>query len=380
MTSPFVHLLSRRFEPRALAIIGAILSSVCIMMSAAVYSVWIVWLLFIAAGALSSPVYQTTLVLLHQYFNEKYAAANALSSTGALAGGIVLPLVTSYLLIAYDVDGALLCLGAICLHFVVVAALLRPNVGVPMVEEETSKHGECTVSLSLGSPDKNIPIQGAAAYLGCKIKRFVRWLGEVTDLRTLQAEKTYCLLILPSLFLHQITFVGWAMFMVPCVTSYGIAPTRAAYFPLTGSCGGLVGRIVYGAILYLRPKWGKRSVVTALSISSLSLFSFAFLQSRSFQFVSTFFAGFGLYATFSSFSAVLNNSVAKENFSGILSVMSFVRGIGVATGSYVTGLIFEITGSFAVAFKVLAFLETATIILITIFAILQKRKHASSRT
>nr|XP_054757224.1 monocarboxylate transporter 6-like [Lytechinus pictus] len=314
-------------------------------------------------GALSSPVYQTTAVLLHQYFNEKYAAANALGSIGAQAGGIVLPLVTSYLLIAYDVDGALLCLGAISLHFVVVAALLRPNVGLPRFGKETSGYGECTVSLSLGSSDKTPPKQGAAANLGCKVERCIRWLGEVTDLKTVLAEKLYCLLILPSLFLHQITFIGWALFMVPCVTSYGITPTQAAYFPLTGSCGGLVGRIACGAILYFRPKWGKRSLVTGLSISSFSLLSFAFLQSKSFQLISTLFAGFGLYATFSSFYAVLHNSVAKENFSGILSVMSFVRGIGVAIGSYLTGLIFEITGSFAVT-RSNAFLDTAIIILI----------------
>eukprot|EP00057_Strongylocentrotus_purpuratus_P021712 XP_011676186.1 PREDICTED: uncharacterized protein LOC105444089 [Strongylocentrotus purpuratus] len=253
MTSPFVHLLSQRFEPRSLAVVGALLSSVCMMLTSAVRSVWVIGALFMAAGALSSPVFQTSHVLLHEYFNHRYAAANALASTGAQAGGIVLPIVTSHVLIAYGVEGALL-----------------------------------------------------------------------------------------------------------------------SYLPVTGAIGGLFGRLTAGGVLYLRPKWGKRTLVSGTIISSVGLLIFGLLHSHISQFISTFFAGFGLFATFTSFYAILHDSVAKENFSGIIAFTSFIRGFGVATGGYATGLIFELTGSFAVAFRVLACMDAAILILIFSFALIKK--------
>ncbi|XP_030832647.1 monocarboxylate transporter 7-like [Strongylocentrotus purpuratus] len=349
------------------------------MLTSAVRSVWVIGALFMAAGALSSPVFQTSHVLLHEYFNHRYAAANALASTGAQAGGIVLPIVTSHVLIAYGVEGALLCLGVIFLNFVVIASLLRPiKVRVTGVEEDAiAVDTSCPVD---NHPSRNINIQTRDETAGPKHKGLIKgyllrtgsWLADVTYFQTLRAEKVYCTLILPSVFLHQIAYIGWALFMVPYVHSFGMSPSREAYLPVTGAIGGLFGRLTAGGVLYLRPKWGKRTLVSGTIISSVGLLIFGLLHSHISQFISTFLAGFGLFATFTSFYAILHDSVAKENFSGIIAFTSFIRGFGVATGGYATGLIFELTGSFAVAFRVLACMDAAILILIFSFALIKK--------
>ncbi|CAH1785572.1 unnamed protein product [Owenia fusiformis] len=124
---PFSAILMNRFGARRVVIVGGLLMSVGVMISA--YPPHLSYLFFsysLLAGLGGSLVYTPGLVLVGQYFNKRRAIATGIASAGSGLGAFCFPPFIEYLLKKYTYSGAMLMLGAVQLNNVVAGALYRP--------------------------------------------------------------------------------------------------------------------------------------------------------------------------------------------------------------------------------------------------------------
>ncbi|KAK3082905.1 hypothetical protein FSP39_008674 [Pinctada imbricata] len=92
--------------------------------------------IFISIGCLTHTlVHGPTIVTLGKYFAKRRGFANTLSTMGGSLGGFVLPILIRSLITYYGLQGSLMVMAGLLMHFLVSGALLRP---INIVGEEKS--------------------------------------------------------------------------------------------------------------------------------------------------------------------------------------------------------------------------------------------------
>lgn len=140
MTGPFASALSRLFSIRALVTIGVLITSVAI--SCCFFAneiVTVVVLLGILYGIGTGLICNLTPLLLTQCFEKHRAIACGVAYSGSTIGSFFWPSLLEYLIQKYGLRGSLLIYGAIILHGVLGAILLRPFAKVPPAEADAPK-------------------------------------------------------------------------------------------------------------------------------------------------------------------------------------------------------------------------------------------------
>ena len=94
--------------------------------------------------------YMPVVLLLNEYFPDKFVIYNIYSLFGYTAGAMVLPVITERALEAYDYEGAFLILGGITLHLMVCgAAVRRPEVvHLRAVRDQSCDHEDDAISVN----------------------------------------------------------------------------------------------------------------------------------------------------------------------------------------------------------------------------------------
>ncbi|XP_049865094.1 monocarboxylate transporter 9-like [Pectinophora gossypiella] len=130
----------RRFSYRKVAVTGALLIAIGLIITAFASNFWLFILSYSIINSMGIAAVMAAFALaINSFFKEKRARAigAAMSLTGL--GAILMPLLMSALMSAYGWRYAVLILGAICLHSLVGACLLRPAkwyLKEPVVEQE----------------------------------------------------------------------------------------------------------------------------------------------------------------------------------------------------------------------------------------------------
>lgn len=140
MTGPFASALSRLLSIRLIVTIGALITSVAI--SCCFFAdeiVTVVILLGILYGIGTGLICNLTPLLLTQCFEKHRAIACGVAYSGSTIGSFFWPALLEYLIHQYGLRGSLLIYGAIILHGVLGAILLRPFAKVPQAEADAPK-------------------------------------------------------------------------------------------------------------------------------------------------------------------------------------------------------------------------------------------------
>ncbi|CAN8024512.1 unnamed protein product, partial [Ixodes persulcatus] len=137
---PFASALSRLLSIRLIVTIGALITSVAI--SCCFFAdeiVTVVILLGILYGIGTGLICNLTPLLLTQCFEKHRAIACGVAYSGSTIGSFFWPALLEYLIHQYGLRGSLLIYGAIILHGVLGAILLRPFAKVPQAEADAPK-------------------------------------------------------------------------------------------------------------------------------------------------------------------------------------------------------------------------------------------------
>ncbi|XP_045487948.1 monocarboxylate transporter 9-like [Pieris rapae] len=155
----------RRFGYRKVAVVGAILISLGLMLTSISSNFWLFLLSYSIINSMGVAAVMAAFSLaINSFFKEKRGRAIGVGMSITGLGAIYMPLVMSVLMYAYGWRYAVLILGAICLHSLLAACLLRPAKWylktTPKTEEEEPLNKEVDVELINGSvtPSKDIGI------------------------------------------------------------------------------------------------------------------------------------------------------------------------------------------------------------------------------
>ena len=298
---------------------------------------------------------------MRQHFGDNFGTANTISYLGTLIGGMVIPFLAAVLCKTYGLQGTLLCLGGLFLNSVPIGAAFRPprTWRRPVDEKESSRLvGESVDDTNAvqNVPDNELEFdkgdgqqenaekdskRAAKPELGKMTtfwRTFLNYLNRAFDITALKSEPFFAITFLPCLMLLDTVFFGWTLFMVSYAISVGQTETFAVYLPITGAAGGLVSRTTLALLLRLKPHSSPEMYAILVTISAASLFSYGSESHLGHMLASSFFAGFGIYGSASTYYAIISVTVSEDNFPGIIAISFFISGIGAVSAGALAGM------------------------------------------
>ncbi|CAH2092176.1 unnamed protein product [Euphydryas editha] len=144
----------RRFGYRKVAVVGALLVSSGLMLTAVATNFWLFLISYSIINSMGIAAVMAAFSLaINSYFKEKRGRAIGIGMSITGLGAIYMPLLMSGLIYAYGWRYAVLILGAICLHSLSAACLLRPAkwyLKYPETSEETAPLNKDSIELVNG--------------------------------------------------------------------------------------------------------------------------------------------------------------------------------------------------------------------------------------
>ncbi|XP_030839668.1 monocarboxylate transporter 4-like [Strongylocentrotus purpuratus] len=335
---PVAYILKSGYiSPRVMAVTGAIISSLGIIISGYLTSVIPLGFCLALTGFGLSMGYLPIKVLLNDYFQDTFILMNSLGNLGKPAGAIVVPVIIEGALDAYGFSGAMLILGGISLHAIPASLALRTVKGSPKATSIQKREGcqeplidpngdnksdvmavddgEIVSSDDLASSSKEISqyredhLERESAdndVLPWRL-RLWRWFRHC-----IIVEEPLLLLSLPILFLTFFVAQSWILFLVPRAIWHGIPTSKAVLLSSIGGGGGVLGRILCIAILFfLRVDFIVVSLILSV-ISSTTFLIDPLLTSFPVMCVTAFVQGLCVFSSGISSAAFLKGSVSNK--------------------------------------------------------------------
>jgi MFS family permease len=182
-------------------------------------------------------------------------------------------------------------------------------------------------------------------------------------------------IIFVMIFWYGVYSMSYNVHIVPDAINSGMTSTAAA--GILSASGGLLilGRVILGN---LADKIGNKPIfILGFILSTIALLSISFSQSHWVFFLLAVLIGFSQGGLGTSQSPIVASLFGLKNHGLIFGCIGFGFTIGAAIGPYFTGLIFDATGSYHIAFLVCAGTSIAAIF----FALMIKPiKGAAVRT
>ncbi|HIC21589.1 MAG TPA: MFS transporter [Gammaproteobacteria bacterium] len=312
-----------RVGPRILLAVSTVVFALGFILMSRMTSIWHLYLfygLFCGLGIAAHDV--VTLSTVARWFERSRGLMSGLVKTGAGIGQLIVPLLASFLVIHYGWREASMVVGVVALIVMLVAAqVMRRD---PM-------------SLGLkpwGGEQKDQTGTDITQEMGVGLKQALRtrqfWLISMAKLAD-----WYCLF---TVIIH----------IVPHGIDQGLEPaTAATLLSVIGGCS-ILGRVTLGAAFdVLGAKW---SLTIAFVLLFLSVLFLQLLPGPSWLFAFALIYGIA----HGGFFAVASPSVAEyfgtRSHGVIFGIVMFVGSIGGTVGPWLTGWIYDLMGTYDIAF------------------------------
>ena len=253
---------------------------------------------------------------LLEYFDQKFAIANGISTAGGGVGMTVLPMVAYVFLQAYGWRGCLLLLAALNLHCLVGGALMRsPNRSQvakhtkygPVSQTsstnseycvlmEHTKHDHVNQKLTESEHSSLIKVDGrykceSFAY------QFVQDIQQNLKLDLFRTKPRF-LLYQVLFLLYGVQYAGWTMFLVSNAIHKGFSHHDAALLSTLGGIGNTIGRAGSGFVGYYT-ELSNKGLFSAMSLCcAVSLLLDPITYQYSFQVILAIVAGMAIGTRF----------------------------------------------------------------------------------
>lgn len=345
--APIAGWLTDRFGPRWLIFLGAVMIATCFSLMSLVHSFWaflVVWGVFLPIGidlALMIPLQAA----IARWFVKRRGFANGIWVLfSGLSGVLVLPLI-AWLIVS--VGWRMTCL---------IGGVVMFCVGVPLVWFFVRQH----------RPEHYGMLPDGASGEGLEgedmVEKGQRYAAEMSefDISFSQALRTSAFwLLLISGACHNLAAPVINIHSVPFLTDNGVDPVRAAQMLSLMVMVSIPSRFLGGFLIdRLKKEHFRFLIFAAYSLQALGFISFLLHQSMAMVYVWFLLYGVGFGMGFGLMMPVRVRFFGRRAIGSIMGVgQSIMLPVGIIAPIW-AGWVFDTTGSYMVAFKVVAGLLT----------------------
>lgn len=330
--------LADRIGTRLVVVAGAILTAAGLLLTASATSLWQLYVFYgLLVGVGASVPFILPFAVITRWFEQRRGLVLGLVAGGIGLGSLVSPPVTQQLIHAFGWRWAYV------IWAVVVCVLLATSA---IFMRRTPKE----MGLSSFGGSSAAARAGSATAESAKLS-----LKQVLGNRQVQ---------IMSVAYFMLTLSGQTVWVhiVNHATDRGVDPLVAATFVSVSGGVSIIGRLVLGAS---SDKTGaKLALLIAQSILVCALIFLVF-ASRTWMFY-LFAAAFGFAygGTVPQQPALLGRIFGLRSMGLLLGVTGIPISLGAATGPYIAGLIFDVTGSYRMAFGLAAVLTFVALLVV----------------
>jgi len=344
--------LSDKYGPRPLVTIGGLLTGVGFLLTSLISSLWhlyLIWGIFIGIGSVLCLL--PIMAIVPRWFIKKRGIATGIVMAGLGVGGVISPLLTQWLISAYSWRQAFIILGLITIIIITPIAQfmrhspqrvgLKPYGGDEIIE------------------DKQSP---SSATEGLSLRQAVRtsgfWLWGL-----IQTGMFFCM---GAIGVH----------IVPHATDLGIPGVMAASILSITAGVGIFGRLAIG---FISDKIGSKLILSAcLSLATLGLIWLLFAEEIWMFYLYAVVQGLSFASVVTLLPVLTAELFGIKSLGVMIGALTLVGIVGEAIGPIVTGTIFDITGSYRLAFLICVVIIAAAVIL-SLVLLRQKGKTGMAR-
>jgi len=336
--------------PDPIITIGGLLCGTAFLLLSLISALWHVYLILgILMGLGGTFCLIPVMPVIPRWFTKRRGIAIGIAMTGFGVGGIIAPLLTQWLIDAYDWRWSCIILGIITIVIIIPLAQFMKH---SPQQAGLKPYGGDEITEDKQSPSS--AIEGLSFSQAIRAREF--WLFGLIQ--------TCALFSLVTVTVH----------VVPHASDLGIPEVIAASILSFFAAISIVGRLVIG---FISDRTGGKLVLTVcLSLTTLALIWLLFAKEIWMFYV--FAAVFGLAN--GGFTTLL--PVVSAELFGLVSLGVIIGGLGIfatlgeALGAPLSGTIFDISGSYRVAFLICIGLSTVAVIL---SSVLLKSKGKTSK-
>lgn len=330
--SIFIGRLLRRFDPRPIVAVGALVSAASIVGIGRAAEIWQVYLLYAAFGAgfaCCSLTISTTLVA--RWFDRKRSVALGIASTGLSVGGIVVTPRAKSLLLDHGLGGGT---NRVAIAFVVLIALFP----MFLLQPDPRPLGLAPDGDPVVAGDTPPPLNGV-------------------DYET--ARRSPFFIAVTVIFaLGLLAQVGGIAQLFSVVSERTNNKSAAGLTVSTLAFAGVVGRLVGGFVL---PRVGsRRFAIGSLLLQGLGLAWVASVHTKPLMLIGAVFFGLAMGNVLLLHPLLLAETFGVKEYGRIYSLSQAGTNIGVAIGPFLLGALRDHGGGYAVSYTVAAVISLAS--------------------
>ena len=318
--------LSDRYGPRLLVTIGGVLTGIAFLLTYLISSLWhvyLIWGIFMGIGASCCLI--PIMSIIPRWFIKRRGIAVGITMAGFGLGGIVSPLLAQWLISAHGWRLSFIILGLIALIIIIPLAQfmkhspqragLKPYGEIGSVEDKQSQSSA---------------MEGLSFSQAIRTSRF--WIFGL-----LQAGSFFCL---GTIMVH----------IVPHAADIGIPEIIAASILSIAAGISIIGRLCIG---FISDRIGGRLALTACLVQiTLALIWLLFAKEIWMFYVFAVVFGLAYGGIIVLITVVTAELFGLESLGVILGGLTLLGTIGEAAGAPLSGSIFDITGSYWLAFLI----------------------------
>ncbi|XP_072039640.1 monocarboxylate transporter 12-like [Amphiura filiformis] len=318
------------------------------------------------------------------YFREKFAIINGLSVVGGSLGMMILPPCTEVAVEKYGWRATIILFAAFSLNLIVAgAAIRRPDTKFSDEIKQTkceSQNGTATSISSKAIEPETEPNRLENTKEETGFLKICKSLSKSLYVGIFKRTSTFAVYEL-VFFLYAIGYTSWVVFLVPHAIHKGIEPVNAAFLSTLGGCGAIFGRLFHGPLI-------DRGYITGNGLFALLSFicAWCFLldplfNSYHMQMISAFIVGLCIgsrYPLSVTMVTKLPELVKSELLVSAIGWTHFFLGVGKTIGGPLTGWLFDISGSYMVAFVTMGALEILVTVILCSMTLRERLCQRSS--
>ncbi|XP_027210303.2 monocarboxylate transporter 12-B [Penaeus vannamei] len=371
---PVVGPLAAECGHRKVAVTGAFLCSLALILSAFSSSAWILLLSFSLIGGVGAGlVVGASVLILPLYFSRRRGFANGLFMAGTSVGLFIAPHLITYLQDLYTFKGATLILGAIVLNGCAAGATYHPaswhmqherksssNVTEDAQRTPLSKTTNKNKLVGLPKlPNGKHQIEKDASYRRFFVTRVV--LSTVRDLGILKSSRALIIALTSTLVMNgYLNFIMMVPFMV---TTARHTPHDAAWCVSASGISNLLTRVIVSALADCSWFHLRGCYMTGILLIALSSFAFSFISSLTWMTVTMAVWGCGVGAFMGLYNLIMIRYMGMKKLPSMYGASSLLNGLGFITIGPLIGYIRDLSGSYQVSLWVLVVTEALCVLL-----------------
>lgn len=345
----FAGKLSDKFGARVMGIMGGLFLGSGFLLMSRVHSLWQLYLfygIFVAAGV--GICWPSVIPAVARWFTTRRGLMTGVVASGIGFGTIILPPLANWLISTYSWRSAYVILGITAMVSVILPALFLKNDPYQM--------GQRPYGLDEAN-QPNLIIEDEGLYLSEALHTSQLWLPFVTY---------FCF----GFGLHSVM-----VHVVAHATELGIPAASAA--SVLAIIGGMsfAGRIMMGSA---SDKLGvKPSLIITLSLMFITLLSLQLAGQLWMLYMFAVFFGVGYGGTIALQPLLASRLFGLKSLGTIVGAFTFSYAMGGGAGPVLSGLIFDVTGEYSLAFLICAVINA---IGLTLLISLKPMKRATDES